>query len=453
MNAAVKRVSLPELSKLEPEPCVSDDVYVRRQERLRARMRDAGIEILAVYADREHSANASYLTGFDPRFEEALVLLSHEGAIVIAGNESISLVPGLPGAPIAVLCQAFSLPGQDRSVCATLEDALVVAGVAQTASLGVVGWKPMASTGSGRGMSVPGFVIDGLTAHLRTRPIDLTDWLCGLDGARTEVEADQIALHEHRATRASGHVWRALEALAPGRSELELTCAMQLTGLPQACHVMCTSGADTVNGLRSPGDRVLGYGDRFSVAVGLWGGLCSRAGRLLTHDDPELAAHADGLIAPYVAAQRQWYESLRIGADAGEITRNVVARLAERGLRPLLNPGHFVHLDEWVHSPFTVDSQVRLRSGMALQCDIIPVGPDPGAAANCEDSLAIADSDLRAELRERFPTMWTRVLARREFMESELGIALGPEVLPLSDRQGALPAGLLSLEYVVDPEG
>ena len=30
---------------------------------------------LKVYADREHSANLSWLTGFDPRFEEALFIL------------------------------------------------------------------------------------------------------------------------------------------------------------------------------------------------------------------------------------------------------------------------------------------------------------------------------------------------------------------------------------------
>ena len=35
----------------------------------------AGLDALLVYADREHFANLSYLTGFDPRFEEALLIL------------------------------------------------------------------------------------------------------------------------------------------------------------------------------------------------------------------------------------------------------------------------------------------------------------------------------------------------------------------------------------------
>ena len=35
----------------------------------------AGYDRLVVYADREHSANLSFLTGFDPRFEEALLVV------------------------------------------------------------------------------------------------------------------------------------------------------------------------------------------------------------------------------------------------------------------------------------------------------------------------------------------------------------------------------------------
>jgi len=39
----------------------------------RARAQAAGLDALVVYADREHSANLAYITGFDPRFEEALL--------------------------------------------------------------------------------------------------------------------------------------------------------------------------------------------------------------------------------------------------------------------------------------------------------------------------------------------------------------------------------------------
>ena len=362
-TTSITRVDLPELHRLEPEPMIPVEVYERRQHALRQRMHEAGLDALVVYADREHFANSSYLTGFDPRFEEALVLLDADSVTILAGNESISLVADLPGAPSGVLCQAFSLPGQDRSISDTIPDALAHTSLARSARVGVVGWKPVPDGG----IAVPQFVLAGLEQHVGSGWQDVTEWFGGLDGARTWVGADQLALHEHRATRASRHVWRALESLAVGMSELDVSEAMRLTGLQQACNVMCTSGATTVNGLRSATDRVLAHGDRVSMAVGLWGGLASRAGWLVTHDEPGLEAYVERVAAPYMATQRLWYESLHIGASTGAIAESVVARLAEVGLRSQLNPGHFVHLDEWVNSPFVAGSTMAVRSGMALQ--------------------------------------------------------------------------------------
>ena len=48
--------------------------YAARLERLRERTEARGYDRLVVYADREHSANLAWLTGFDPRFEEAILV-------------------------------------------------------------------------------------------------------------------------------------------------------------------------------------------------------------------------------------------------------------------------------------------------------------------------------------------------------------------------------------------
>ena len=58
-----------------------------------------------------------------------------------------------------------------------------------------------------------------------------------------------------------------------------------------------------------------------------------------------------------------------------------------------LNPGHYLHLDEWVHSPFAPGSAVVLDSGMVLQMDIIPVSRGPFACTNAEDGVALAIRD------------------------------------------------------------
>ena len=57
------------------EPELPPALYAARLARLRERMARRGYDHLVVYADREHSANLAYLTGFDPRFEEAILIV------------------------------------------------------------------------------------------------------------------------------------------------------------------------------------------------------------------------------------------------------------------------------------------------------------------------------------------------------------------------------------------
>ena len=102
-----------------------------------------------------------------------------------------------------------------------------------------------------------------------------------------------------------------------------------------------------------------------------------------------------------------------------------------------LNPGHQLHLDEWVNSPVWRDSTVELRSGMAMQVDIIPATGTPYFTTNIEDGIALADDGLRAAFAAAYPEAWGRIQARRAFMRDSLGIDLHPDVLPLSNLAAA----------------
>ena len=88
-------------------------------------------------------------------------------------------------------------------------------------------------------------------------------------------------------------------------------------------------------------------------------------------------------------------------------------------------------------------SRVELRSGTALQCDIIPATGTPYFTTNIEDGVALADESLRAELAAAYPGAWERIQARRRFMADALGIDLHPDVLPFSNLAGHLPPFLL----------
>jgi hypothetical protein len=91
------------------------------------------------------------------------------------------------------------------------------------------------------------------------------------------------------------------------------------------------------------------------------------------------------------------------------------------------------------------DSPYALKSGMLIQADFIPVPYNPGQfTTNIEDTLALADADLRSELETQYPEAWGRIQQRRAFMTDILGIDLPAEVLPFSNLAAFLPPFLLN---------
>jgi hypothetical protein len=399
---------------------------------------------VAVYGDREHFANLAFACGFDPRFEEALLLLGAGGErLLLVGLEGEGYASLLPVELDVVVCPSFSLMGQPRAGGPSLERALRDAGLAHGQRVGLVGWKSLEPGEWGlpvAALAAPSFLVD-LLRHIAGAPdrvVDATPALTSpAGGLRARNSAAQLASFEWAATRASRAVRAIVAAAAPGISEREAVAAMGFEGDPLSAHVMFASGADVAVGLRSPVARRLERGDAATTAVGFWGGLSCRAG--LIDDGPGSAGARDYLermAIPYWDAIAHWHETLALGLPGGELHSAVLDRLDDADFRPALNPGHLIHLDEWVHSPIRPGSTEPLVSGMTLQCDIIPDRARPGYAANCEDTVALADADLRARLEAEHPSTWARITARRTFMREGLGIDVAEEVLPLS----ALPA-------------
>ena len=73
-------IALPDFGMPGTEPVLPASLFAERLERLRSAMGARGYDHVVVWADREHSANLAYLSGFDPRFEEALLVLGTSGA-------------------------------------------------------------------------------------------------------------------------------------------------------------------------------------------------------------------------------------------------------------------------------------------------------------------------------------------------------------------------------------
>jgi hypothetical protein len=154
--------------------------------------------------------------------------------------------------------------------------------------------------------------------------------------------------------------------------------------------------------------------------------------------------YVDKLVAPYFRAIVEWYEHIGIDVAGGELFDIIDRHLGDPFFGVSLNPGHLIHLDEWVSSPIYRGSTQRLRSGMALQVDVIPATNTPYHTTNIEDGIALADEALRRAFEQQYPDAWGRIQQRRAFMRDVLGIRLKPEVLPFSNIPAYLPPFWLS---------
>ena len=188
----------------------------------------------------------------------------------------------------------------------------------------------------------------------------------------------------------------------------------------------------------------------------MWGALTCRAGFVVA-DARELPAeirdYVARLVGPYFEAIAEWYEALHVGQTGGVLHEIIERRLGDSFFGVFLNPGHQIQLDEWVNSPITPGSTVELRSGMALQVDVIPATGTPWFTTNIEDGIALADEPLRDELAARHPDAWRRIQARRAFMGDALGIRLHPDVLPFSNIPAFLPPFLLRPDHAMTIAG
>ena len=431
----------------EAMPEIPSEVYAARLKRLRERADSQGYDRLVIYADREHSANLAYLTGFDPRFEEAILAVGPDGdPALLVGNESYAMAGAAPVRMRRHLFQDFSLPSQPRDRSRPLAEILGEEGIARGSRIGVVGWK----TYAGREMSdAPAFLVDELRRLVGPSGAveNATDILIdAADGLRVTSEVEQLAYFEWAACQTSQGVRRLVFGLRPGLTEQEAVRLLEWSGTPLSCHLMLTAGPRARFGLLSPSDRRIDRGDPFTTAYGIWGALNCRAGFVVA-DASELPGgirdYVDRLVAPYFAAVAEWYAALRVGVAGGVLHEIIWRRLGDPFFGVSLNPGHQLHLDEWVNSPVTPGSRIELRSGTALQVDIIPATGTDYFTTNIEDGVAIADESLRRAFAVRYPAAWRRTQQRREFMLSILGIELHPDVLPFSNIPAWLPPFLL----------
>lgn len=449
-QARLKPITLPDYGIPRFMPQIAPSVYQARYARLQDRMAAAALDLLVVYGDREHAANIAYLTGFDPRFEEALLIAPRTGApIILTGPENLGLAGICPLGAEASLWPGFGLMGQDRSRARPLADLLAEAGLSAGQTIGLVGWKYFLAnelTEGSAAIDLPAYLVSAIAGFgpVCNATALMMDPATGL---RAEIEVDELARFEFLASHGSDSIRRVITGLAPGMTEFEAASLMAPLGYPLCCHPMLSTGRRAYFGLPSPSDRIMERGDPITMCLGYQGSLTARAGYLAEGPDdlPEAARdYVEAFVAPYFEAAAEWYETIGLGVTGGEIDRKMRARLDTPFHRLALNPGHLLHIDEWMHSPVQPGSEVAFRSGQAVQIDMIPAPGNAYFTTNIEDGIALLDATGRARLAEAWPETWGRIQARRAFMADVLGIRLKPEVLPLSNLAGWLTPYMLN---------
>jgi Xaa-Pro aminopeptidase len=448
-SIVLKGVELPDFGKSEEHIEIPPQQFEDRIKATVKMMKHHGLDFLLVFADREHTANLTYLTNLDPRFEEALLLLDTNGnRKMLLGNECMGYTGICPIPMVYEIYQEFSLMGQDRTKSRPLDEIISSFGIKKGSRVGCSYYKYSPANLSI--LDIPAFLADILRE--KTGQKELVTNASGIfmdieNGLRHHNSLEELVRYEWASTRTSDSLRNLLKQLKPGTREYELSRNYTSDGLPYSCHPMVSSGKKAAMGLSSPSGNKVVLKDAFTSAMGVWGALTARAGMVAKDAgqlDNQVAVYYEKFWKAYFATVVAWYENIGVGISAGDVVDKVEDARDKTVFDFALNTGHTLHLDEWVNSPFTKGSAVKLYSGMAMQLDIIPVSNSEFVCCNMEDGIVLADEPLRKDWATKFPDSWKRIQQRREFMINKIGIKIREDVMPLSNTPAYYSPYLLS---------
>jgi len=455
-------IEWPTFGECEPPARPSAAEFQSRVEAARAAMEGLGLSHLVVYGDREHFANMAWLTGFDPRFEEALLVIGcRSDPLLVVGNECEGYLPISPlctaGRLRSERFQPFSLLNQPRGDSRLMRAILADEGIGRGAKVGCVGWKYFADSEHPDGehaIDLPAYLVDTLRDLAgRENVTNATAILMHPDtGLRTFCSPAEIAYFEHTNALASEGMKRMLLGLREGMADHELAQLAGFNGTPQGCH-MTLATAD-LPGLSGPVGARICRGTPLATNICYWGSNICRAGWVASsaRDLPAGARdYVENFAGPYFEVMSEWFGLLRIGTPGGALARLIAEKLPFEKFGIFLNAGHLIHLDEWVSSPIYPGSDVPLHSGMVMQVDVIP-SSRVYSSTRMEDGVVIADEDLRRRVQEFSPDCFARCQKRRDFMANVLGIPLPDEILPLSNIPAIVPPFFLSPRTILSLE-
>lgn len=435
---------------------LTDGTMKERYDKVMNRMKKEGLDTLVVYADLEHGNNFEYLTGFLPRFEEALLVLNQNGGhYMIMGNENLNKVPSARIPATAIHAPYFSLPNQPMDCPDDIKAILTKAELLPGKHIGIAGWKNFTSRfeDNKQLFDAPYYLVEAIRdlAGPDGSVSNATALFIGENGARCINNVNEIEHYEFGASLASDCMLAAMDIIDIGVKETELGDALNALGQKNSVVTIAAAGKRFIKANLYPTENTVKAGDTISLTVGYKGGLSSRAGYAVEYASqlPGGAQdYVDAVVKPYFNAYVTWLETIRCGMKGGELYDAIETALPKSEYHWSLCPGHLTADEEWMSSPVYPGSKEELVSGMLFQIDIIPSLPGYGGTS-AESTVALADQELQQQIRRQSPSLWKRIETRREYIQKELGIRLSPHVLPMASSVAYLRPLMLAKEMAM----
>ncbi len=445
MEIIYKQVPSPELDHSGEFINYLDSTFEERHKKILQRMKEFNISSLIIYADKEHGGNFEYLTGFIPRFEEALQVLMQDGSsYLILGNENYNKVKYSRIKSVGIHCPLFSLPNQPMDGFQNFETYLSQIPFDETGKIGLVDWKLLTREFDEESTvtSIPHYIVDSLIDMLgRERLVNASHlYIDPGYGVRVTNNANEIAKYEFGASLASDALLEAYNTIEIGVSEFELGSALNKAGQNPTVVTIAAIGERFEGANLYPRSNKLKSGDKIALTVGYKGGLSSRTGYAvkslieLESIDPH---YYEEVVLPYYRAYLYWLQHIELGTVGGDFYEKFAKIYPQEVYGWNLNPGHLTADEEWLSSPFYQGSDRIIQSGMIFQVDFIP-NQSGHQGVSAEATVAIADETLRNEIKNQYPELYNRFQKRRDYIESTLGISLAPHWLPMGSTLGYL---------------
>ena len=272
MEIIYDKISLPPVHDNYLPVNRSRETMEEHRRKVLEKMTDWDLDALLIYGDREHGANYAYLTGFETRFEESVLVLHRDGrCVLMLGNENLKMASYSFIPATVVHVPHFSLPNQPMETEKTLPELFEEAGILDGMKLGLVGWKLFSSRleDNEQLFDVPAFVLDALRSINKTGSLRNTAgiFLDAEQGVRHICNANEIAHYEYGAGLASSRVFAAMNAVAVGKTELEVAQELSAYGQPLTVTAICAAGERFTDAVVFPRNKTIELGDKMSL---LW---------------------------------------------------------------------------------------------------------------------------------------------------------------------------------------